>query len=310
MKNLMSELEERAAEFERILGPFLPEASGSAALVIEALRYSLEAGGKRLRPVILIETGRMYGARDQVLYPFAAALEMIHTYSLVHDDLPAMDNDEYRRGRKTTHIVYGEGMAVLAGDALLNLAFETALKAFDAIESYTAEDALSYAKDCRKVIRALNILSKNAGIEGMIGGQCADLCAENDPGSADAESLLYIHEHKTGSMIESAFTIGAVLGGAPEEDIKALSKAAMDVGTAFQIRDDILDVEGEAEKLGKTPGSDLRDGKVTYVTLHGMDASVSEVGRLTDEALTAVRGLSVRSAFLEQLCVWLTSRDH
>lgn len=310
MKNLMSELEARASEFENILEGFLPETSGSASVVIDALRYSLKAGGKRLRPVILLETGRMYGARDAVLFPFAAALEMIHTYSLVHDDLPAMDNDEYRRGRKTTHIVYGEGMAVLAGDALLNLAFETALKAFHEIDRYPQEETESFAGECRKVIRALGILAKNAGIDGMIGGQCADLCAEEDPSSADAGSLLYIHEHKTGSMIESAFTIGAVLGGAPEEDVTALSKAAMDVGTAFQIRDDILDVEGEAEKLGKTPGSDVRDGKVTYVTLHGMDASAKEVDRLTDEALTALKGLRVRSDFLEQLCIWLTSRDH
>ena len=301
--NLKSELDRRAAEAEAVLKEYLPEPGGEAGLVKEAVRYSAEAGGKRLRPVILIETGRLYGAETDVLYPFAAALEMIHTYSLVHDDLPAMDNDEYRRGRKTTHIVYGEGMAVLAGDALLNLAFETALQAFR-----------TPSPDYDRIIRALEILAKNAGTEGMIGGQCADLCAEMDPSSVDEDRLLYIHAHKTGSMIESAFTIGAVLGGAPEEDVAALAKAAADIGIAFQIRDDYLDVMGEAEKLGKATGQDAKDGKVTYTTLHGIDASLLEVERRTARAMDVLQGLHVREGestqFLTELSSWLVSREY
>ena len=301
MLNLMSELANRAAEAERITLSFLPAAEGGAARVIEAARYSTEAGGKRLRPVILLETGRMYGADPRLTEPFAAALEMIHTYSLVHDDLPAMDNDEYRRGRKTTHIVYGEGMAVLAGDALLNQAVETALQAFAAADG----DAAVYGR----IARSLELLMRNAGIRGMIGGQCADLTAEEDPASVDEEALQYIHRHKTGCLIESAFVIGAILGGAPEEDIRALSEAAYDTGIAFQIRDDILDVEGESEKMGKAIGSDAKDGKVTYTTLHGIPAAAAEVERLTGAALTALASLHVRSEFLEALCTWLVSRD-
>ena len=266
----------RAARAEEVLRKYLPQADPCAKTVAEAASYSLLAGGKRLRPVILDASCRMYGGRSELAEPFMAALEMIHTFSLVHDDLPSMDDDEYRRGRKTTHIVYGEGMALLAGDALLNLAVETALTAFD--KAQTPEETAA-------VIRALKVLMRNAGMEGMIGGQCADLEAEAHPEETDAQKLLYIHRHKTACMIASAFQIGAILAGAPEQDIEDLGRVADDTGIAFQIIDDILDVTGDSKELGKLTGSDEKDGKVTYVTMHGLDGAEQEAGRLTEEAL-------------------------
>ncbi|MBR3367490.1 MAG: polyprenyl synthetase family protein [Lachnospiraceae bacterium] len=266
----------RAARAEEVLRKYLPQADPCAKTVAEAASYSLLAGGKRLRPVILDASCRMYGGRSELAEPFMAALEMIHTFSLVHDDLPSMDDDEYRRGRKTTHIVYGEGMALLAGDALLNLAVETALTAFD--KAQTPEETAA-------VIRALKVLMRNAGMEGMIGGQCADLEAEAHPEETDAQKLLYIHRHKTACMIASAFQIGAILAGAPEQDIEDLGRVADDTGIAFQIIDDILDVTGDSKELGKLIGSDEKDGKVTYVTMHGLDGAEQEAGRLTEEAL-------------------------
>ena len=266
----------RAARAEEVLRKYLPQADPCAKTVAEAASYSLLAGGKRLRPVILDASCRMYGGRSELAEPFMAALEMIHAFSLVHDDLPSMDDDEYRRGRKTTHIVYGEGMALLAGDALLNLAVETALTAFD--KARTPEETAA-------VIRALKVLMRNAGMEGMIGGQCADLEAEAHPEETDAQKLLYIHRHKTACMIASAFQIGAILAGATEQDIEDLGRVADDTGIAFQIIDDILDVTGDSEELGKLTGSDEKDGKVTYVTMHGLDGAEQEAGRLTEEAL-------------------------
>ena len=285
---------------EAVLERCLPAAEGPAATVIEAMNYSVRAGGKRLRPIFVMETCAMYGGRRELAAPFAAALEMIHTYSLVHDDLPCMDDDEYRRGRKTTHAVYGEGMAVLAGDGLLNYAFETALAAFDEVRS---------PEETAAVVRALRILARGAGIYGMVGGQCADIEAEDAPERVDAELLDYIHEHKTGCMIESGFTIGAVLAGAPEEDIRALRGIASDLGVAFQIRDDILDVTGDTAVLGKPVGSDAEQGKVTYVTLHGLDRAAADVEMLTDRALAAFDRLSVKNDFLRGLMEDLAGRS-
>ena len=277
----------------------MPEGEHYTATIADAMRYSVMAGGKRLRPLLIARICDLYGGRRELAEPFMAALEMIHTYSLVHDDLPAMDNDEYRRGRKTTHIVYGEGMAVLAGDALLNYAYETAASAFDAAAA-PAETAA--------VVRALRILMRNAGIYGMVGGQCADLEAENRQETTTEDVLEYIHSHKTACMISSGFVIGAVLAGAPEEDIRLLEKIAQDTGVAFQIQDDILDVIGDSALLGKSTGSDEKDGKVTYVSLHGLDKAAAQVAALSEHALASFDRLSVKDDFLRQLITELVSR--
>ena len=238
--NFDEELKEKTLHAEAVLKAYLPGEEGYQKTVIEAMNYSVMAGGKRLRPLIMAETFAMFGGEGTLIEPFMAALEMIHNYSLVHDDLPAMDNDEYRRGRKTTHIVYGEGMAVLAGDGLLNYAFETACKAFEYARDY---------EEYRKVASALAILSKKAGIYGMIGGQCADIEAETAKENVNNELLLFIHEHKTAALIQSAMMIGAILAGADEDEIASLEKCAYTIGVAFQIQDDILDVTGSTQVL-------------------------------------------------------------
>lgn len=290
---------------EKVLHAYLPTVdslTGSdkcAGVVVDAMQYSVMAGGKRLRPLFICETNRMYGGRPELAEPFMAALEMIHNYSLVHDDMPAMDNDEYRRGVKTTWVKYGEGMAVLAGDALLNYAYEAALKAFDMCQN---------AQETAAVIKALKVLSRNAGIYGMVGGQCADLEAEKKPRETDGEVLTYIHKHKTACMIESGFVIGAMLAGAPEEDLNKLDRIAENIGIAFQIQDDILDVTGDSKELGKLTGSDEKDGKVTYVTMHGLEKAAADVRRLSEEALQLYDSLSASNDFLRELIVRMITR--
>ena len=258
--NFREEQKQRTEQIEQILRRFLPEAKGEQRLIMEAMEYSLLAGGKRLRPMLMWETYRLFGGKGSVVEPFMAAMEMIHTYSLVHDDLPAMDNDEYRRGRKTTHVVYGEDMGILAGDALLNYAFETASQAFD------LEDT-----DFLRVGKAMQILAKKAGIYGMIGGQVVDVKAAGE--AISGEKLLFIYELKTGALIESAMMIGAVLAGADEAQTASVERIAKKVGLAFQIQDDILDVTGSQEVLGKPIHSDEKNEKTTYVTWKGLEAS-------------------------------------
>ena len=288
-------------EIEEVLKRYLPKEEGYAKTVAEAVNYSVLAGGKRLRPMLLLECCRLFGGREELAAPFMAAIEFIHTYSLVHDDLPCMDNDEYRRGRKTTHAVYGEGMAVLAGDALLNLAFETASSAFSRTEN---------EEELRRAARAMQILSAKSGIGGMVGGQCADTQAEEfPPEKVTQELLLYIHENKTAAMIQSPMMIGALLAGADEEKLEALERIGSKIGLAFQIRDDILDLTSSLQELGKQTGSDLKNNKVTYVSLNGMDASEKEVRRLSEEALQEVKGLTEkRNELLEWLVEDLITR--
>lgn len=324
-----SERNDKTARIEEILRAYLPEEKGYQRTVLEAMNYSMLAGGKRLRPLMMYETYRMYAGdgKDAVIAPFLAAIEMIHTYSLVHDDLPAMDNDEYRRGRKTTHVVYGEAMAILAGDGLLTYAFETAARAFQTAEqvcgtaaraSQEAEqlsgtaaehkesdaaglDAKARAVLCGRVGRAIGVLAQKAGIDGMLGGQCADVEAEKKGGTVSMEQLLFIHAKKTAAMIESALMIGAILAGAPEEDIGRLEQIGYHVGVAFQIRDDILDVEGNQEELGKPVGSDERNQKSTYVTLVGMERAKEDVERISREAVSLMEQLTVKNDFLTEL---------
>ncbi len=299
--NFEERLATEVTEIEEILRRYLPKEEGYAKTVAEAANYSVLAGGKRLRPMLLLECCRLFGGKEELAAPFLAAVEFIHTYSLVHDDLPCMDNDEYRRGRKTTHAVYGEGMAVLAGDALLNLAFETAASAFQLAEDET---------QLKRMARAMQILSAKSGIGGMIGGQCADTQAEDfPPEQVTQELLLYIHENKTAAMIESPMMIGAVLAGAAEEKLAALERIGSRIGLAFQIRDDILDLTSSLQELGKQTGSDLKNHKVTYVSLNGMERSEKEVRRLSEEALEELRSLSEqRNPFLECLVEDLITR--
>lgn len=247
---------DRKKEVEQIVTSFLPKEEGYQKTVLEAMNYSVSAGGKRLRPMLMLETYRMFGGTSKVIEPFMAAIEMIHTYSLIHDDLPAMDNDEYRRGRKTTHVVYGEAMAILAGDALLNYAFETAASAFVLDEGNPA------------IGKAFMILASKAGVYGMIGGQVVDV--ESEGKEIDADTLKFIHIHKTSALLESAMLIGAVLAGASEQQQRTVELAARELGLAFQIRDDILDVTGNTDELGKPVGSDEKNHKNTYVALEAL----------------------------------------
>lgn len=290
----MSFKEERAVrvqKIEQIIGTYLPKECGYQKTVLQAMNYSMLAGGKRLRPMLMQETYRMFGGRGEEIEPFMAAIEMIHTYSLVHDDLPAMDNDEYRRGRKTTHVVYGEAMAILAGDGLLTHAFETASKGF----------ALGGIQKAALVGRAIGILAQKAGINGMLGGQCVDVEAEKPEVQVDMDRLLYIHDKKTAAMIQSSMMIGAVLAGAPEEDVAALEKIGYLVGIAFQIRDDILDIEGTQEELGKPIGSDVKNHKATYVSLAGMQKAKQDVERFSAQAVELAQNLSAKSPFLTDM---------
>ena len=305
--NFKEELAQRTAEAEEVLKRYLPKEEGFQKQVLEAMNYSALAGGKRLRPVLMAESFRLCGGQGDIVKPFMAALEMIHNYSLVHDDLPSMDNDEYRRGRKTTWTVYGEGMAVLAGDALLNYAFETAASAFDLVENLPADRKM---QGFRAVARALQILSGKAGVYGMIGGQCADICGEELPEEKVTKELLwYIHKNKTAALIEAALVIGAVLAGASEEDTARLEKAAENIGIAFQIQDDILDVTSSLEVLGKPVGSDEKNHKVTYVSLNGLDQSHQDVAALSEEALEILRAFPQRNLFLEELVMTLINRE-
>lgn len=288
------ELRTKTEEIEKLLTTYLPQETGFQKTVLEAVNYSVLAGGKRLRPLLMKETYQMFGGEGKVVEPFMAAMEMIHTYSLVHDDLPAMDNDEYRRGKKTTHAVYGEAMGILAGDALLNLAFETAAGAFD-IETSA------------RTAKALQILSKKAGIYGMIGGQVVDVESEGQPLSR--EKLDFIYRLKTSALIEAAMMVGAVLAGASDEEVAAIERVANDVGLAFQIQDDILDVTSTLEVLGKPIHSDDKNNKTTYVTLEGLDKAKKDVEEISERALSTMAFLEHKNAFLEELIRMLITRE-
>lgn len=294
-------LREKSRYAETVLKMFLPQEEGFQKTVIEAMNYSLLVGGKRLRPILMWETYRICGGEPgPEIEAFMAAIEMIHTYSLVHDDLPAMDNDEYRRGKKTTWKVYGDAFGVLAGDGLLNYAFETALKS---LESAVGDGM----QKVTRVSKALNILAKKAGIFGMIGGQTADIEAENKE-DVSMETILFIHEHKTAALIQAAMMIGAVLAGADEKKVSLVEKCAYNIGIAFQIQDDILDVIGDSEELGKPVGSDAQNHKQTYVTLKGLEQAVTDVEKLSGEAIAILEGLEGNSEFLTDLIMELINR--
>ena len=291
------QLQEKIAQIEALLQAYLPKEEGYQRTILEAMNYSVMAGGKRLRPMMMQEAYIMFGGTSQAIGPFMAALEMIHTYSLVHDDLPAMDNDLYRRGKKTTHHVYGEAMGILAGDALLNFAYETAVKSF-----WLEPENVNIGK-------ALIKLSKKAGVYGMVGGQVVDVEAEKKQEVITKEKLDFIHHNKTAALIEAALAVGGILSGASDTEIQKLELVARKIGLAFQIQDDILDVIGKEEVLGKPIGSDARNEKVTYVTYEGIEKSKEDVARLTDEALELLHSLGKEDSFLSELFLHLVNRE-
>ncbi len=308
------EFESRLEEATKIAGEavlrHLPEEAGQQSRLTEAMNYSITAGGKRLRPILMLETYKMCGGCDGELVGFfMAAIEMIHTYSLVHDDLPAMDNDRYRRGRETTWYVYGDAMGILAGDGLLNYAFETALKAPEYClkkDDITNEEKLEISG---RIWRALSVLSRKAGIYGMIGGQAVDIMTQGrEDEELLTETLLFIHEHKTAALIEAAMMTGAILAGAGERQIQEIEKCAGNIGLAFQIQDDILDVTGDSRELGKSIGSDASNRKATYVKLKGLKQSGEDVEALSREAAAILDGFEGEHGFLRELILNLIYR--
>ena len=294
--NFNDELNQKVKDIENMIFSKLPEEEGPQKTVVQAMRYSVMAGGKRLRPLLMQEAYRLFGKEDSKVYPFMAALEYIHNYSLVHDDLPAMDNDEYRRGQKTTHVVYGEDLAILAGDALLNYAFET-----------IADGMMQNPSDVN-MIKAFQIFAKKAGIFGMVGGQSVDVINENNNSEMTMDDILFIHENKTAALIECALMCGAALAGANDEQISQMEKVGSNIGLAFQIQDDILDATGSFEELGKPIGSDEKNQKATYLSLQGMEKSADDVKRLSKEAVDILGQMPNRNEFLEELVMSLVER--
>ena len=300
MMEFKVELKKRQEYVNDVLDKFLPNVEGKQKTVLEAMRYSVTIGGKRLRPILILELYRCFAGvdKEQRIEPFLAAIEMLHTYSLVHDDLPDMDNDMYRRGQLTTHAKYGSAMAILAGDALLNYSFETIGKAFD----FSALPEWN-----ERVAKAMQVFSKKAGIYGMIGGQVVDVEKTGTP--LTEEEIAFIYELKTCALLESAMVVGAMLGGANEEQLHDVERVASCVGMAFQIQDDILDLIGEEEKLGKPIHSDEKNKKTTYVTIYGLDRSKQKVKELSDEAVELVKKLN-GTQFLQELIAYLTVREN
>ena len=283
-------LEEYRAEFESVLAEYLQSMQVRPPVLAESVRYSLTLGGKRLRPVLMFASAKIFGGKPSDVAGFALALEMIHTYSLIHDDLPAMDDDTLRRGKPTVHVAYGEGMAVLCGDALLNLAYETLFAAANTPERVTAA----------------GIIAKCAGVKGMVGGQCLDLGSD----ARDADGLLRVYYGKTSALLKAALTSGAAACGASAAELDDLAAYAENLGAAFQIKDDILEVTSTTEVLGKDINSDTDNGKVTFVTLFGVDGAEAEAERYGRAALSAISGYGDRSAKLTALCEYLAGRKY
>ena len=295
--NYNEQLKLKVEDINRVIREYLPKEEGMQHRVIEAANYSVEAGGKRVRPLIMLETYKLFGGdNESEVYPFMAALECIQSYSLVHDDLPAMDNDDYRRGRLTTHKKYGEDFGILAGDALLNYAYEIMLSS---ITKLTADKVVN-------AVRAAQIIAYKAGIYGMVGGQSLDVWLTDK--SMDDKQLDFIFNLKTGALIEAAFMAGAVLAGADESAVADIEKAGNKVGVAFQIKDDILDVTSTQEKLGKPVFSDEKNNKTTYVTLYGMDKADRDVEALSKEAVDIIKKYG-NNDFLVSLILKLINRE-
>lgn len=282
-------------EVEDVVYSYLPAEEGHQKTIFAAMNYSVKAGGKRLRPLLMREVYRLFGGQGKEIEPMMAAIEMIHTSSLIHDDLPCMDNDEYRRGKKTTWVEYGYDMAVLAGDALLIYAIETAAKAF------------AYTDDAAKVLECIRILSAKTGIYGMIGGQTVDVELTSKPIPKD--KLDFIYCLKTGALLEASMVIGAVMAGATKEECEVVERMASAIGLAFQIQDDILDVTSSSDVLGKPVLSDEKNHKTTYVSLEGIEKAKADVEKYSETAVDILYSLPGRNDFLEELIKMLISRE-
>lgn len=290
----MISVEDRAKQIEEDIYSFLPKEEGHQKVIFEAMNYTMKAGGKRLRPMLMEETYKLFGGNGDVVKPFMAAIEMIHTYSLIHDDLPALDNDDYRRGRLTAHKVYGEAMAILAGDGLLNYAYEVAANAFTG----TMDDI--------KVAKAMKVLASKPGIYGMIGGQVVDVSMTGM--KLNKEQLEFIYELKTGALIEASMMIGAILAGATDDQVKSVENIAHNIGMAFQIQDDILDLVGDEALIGKPVHSDEKNDKITYATLYGIDKAKEDVRDISNTAIEELDSLGKENPFLRQLVLSLITR--
>ena len=293
--NFRDEWRKRTEEVQEIIYRYLPAETGYQKTLFQAMNYSMQAGGKRLRPLLMQETYRLFGGTGRIVEPFMAAMEMIHTHSLIHDDLPAMDNDEYRRGRKTTHIVYGEAMAILAGDGLLNLAYETASRAFEMEPENPA------------VGKAMAVLARKTGITGMIGGQSVDV--EQSGKDLSRGQLDFIYRLKTSALIEGSMMVGAILAGASADEAAQIEQVASDVGLAFQIRDDILDVTSTSQVLGKPINSDEKNHKTTYVTMEGLKKAEKDVKEISGRAIDVLDQLGRKNEFLRNLILELVIRE-
>ena len=291
--DIKERLKERSAYVEEKLSQYLPSENDYPDILFKAMRYSIFAGGKRLRPILLLEVNKLFGGADETAAPFACALEMIHTYSLIHDDLPAMDDDNFRRGRLTSHKAFGEGMAILAGDALLSHAFEV-------MSRITCE------RDDKLGAKAMYAIAFGAGVNGMIAGQVVDVISEGK--AIDKNTMNYIHLNKTAALIQAAFRAGGCLGGANEETIALLNEAAVKIGMAFQIQDDILDVIGTQEEMGKSVLSDSKNDKTTYISLFGIEESNRIVEKLSNEAIEILMNFGKRSEFLVEITKYLMDR--
>ncbi|MCL0080989.1 polyprenyl synthetase family protein [Peptococcaceae bacterium] len=294
--DFLQQLKIRAALIEDALRCWLPSETTYPVLIHQAMRYSLLAGGKRLRPALVIGAAQAVGCNYQKVLPTACAIELIHTYSLVHDDLPAMDDDDLRRGKPTAHKVYGEAMAILTGDALLTQAFE--------LMAQNIDNAPAEA-----VVQVILEVSKASGSLGLIGGQVVDTVSDNS--NIDAKTLEYIHRHKTGALLRVAVRSGAILGQASSGQLVALTTYAENLGLAFQIIDDILDVKGDAAKIGKPVGSDLKNKKATYPAMYGLEVARQKARQLTDEAIKALKDdFTPEKKFLCDLAIFNINRDY
>ena len=288
-------LKEKIGYIEKLLNEYMPKEEGYQKTIMKAMNYSLKDGGKRLRPILTLESCKVVGGREEDAIPFAVAVEMIHTYSLIHDDLPALDNDDLRRGKPTNHKIFGDAMATLAGDALLNYAFEVMLSS-------------SIDKDNpNKYLKAINEIATHAGIYGMIGGQVVDIESENKV--IEKEKLDFIHLNKTAAMIVGCMRAGAIIGGASEDELQRITKYGKNIGLSFQIVDDILDIIGDEKTLGKPIGSDIENHKSTYPSLLGLEKSREIAKELISDGKTSIEGLPSEVEFLHQLADYIVSRD-
>lgn len=290
------EINEKVILIDEALSRYLPGPQVTPAAVHEAMRYSVFAGGKRLRPILFLAAAEAAGGDIAPLMPAACAMELIHTYSLIHDDLPVMDNDDYRRGKLTNHKVFGEAMAVLAGDALLTLAF-----------GLIAECGLTGGVSPLVTAEVIREVSRAAGSQGMIGGQVVDIQSENQ--SIDKKTLAYIHAHKTGALFKTSVRSGAQMGGGTEQEIRNLTEYAENLGLAFQITDDILDVEGDSQKLGKTVGSDERKKKSTYPAIYGLENSKKSAADAVTKAISALDAFGEKADILRYIADYLLHRE-